>query len=230
VDDKHEIIVGIEVINDENDTQSLVPMIEEVKATLSKAAEVTIADSGYATSEQIAEADARHYKVLLNLTEKSNISVSPRESEPFHSSNFKYDETKDLFVCPESKELKYMEREKSRNKKYYIRKYKCNNFKECPSRWECSTSKGGRKVKLNPFYKEIKKQQEYQQIESNKEKLRKRKGLIEPVFGIIKEAHNFRRFTAKGLENAKTQWSAICTTINLKRMYGLWAIRKIKLT
>jgi len=61
------------------------------------------------------------------------------------------------------------------------------------------------------------------------EMLRKRKAMIEPVFGIIKEAHGFRRFTVKGLENAKAQWSLMCTTINLKRMYRLWSKGKIKL-
>lgn len=230
VDDKHGILVGADVINDENDTQSLVPMIDEVKDTLSTVAEITLADSGYATAEQIAEADSKEYKVLLNLTEKSNISVSPRKDEPFHHSNFKYDESKDVFVCPMSKELKYKDREKYKNTKDYVRKYKCSSFKECSSRWECSKSKDGREVKLNPYYKAVQKQQEFQQIESNKEKLRRRKGLIEPVFGIIKQAHNFRRFTVKGLKNTKVQWSLICTTINLKRMYGLWLDGKIKLT
>ena len=51
----------------------------------------------------------------------------------------------------------------------------------------------------------------------------------EPVFGIIKEASGFRRFTYKGLENVKGQWSLICTTFNLKKMYGIWAKEKLKL-
>ncbi len=230
VDDKHQIIVGIDVINNENDAESLAPMIDEVKETTSKTSEVTLADSGYATAEQLAEAEKNDYKVLLNLTEKSNISTSPRKDKPFHVSNFKYEESKDVMICPQSKELKYKETELSKNKKHKVRKYKCNEYESCPMRWECSKSKTGRIVKLNPFYKVIKKQIEYQELESSKEKLKRRKGLIEPIFGFIKEIDGFRRFTMKGKEKAKTQWSMICTTINLKKMHNLWAKGEIKFT
>ncbi len=230
VDDKQQIIVGIDVINDENDAESLVPMIDKVIETTSKTAEVTIADSGYATGEQLSEADEKEYKVLLNITERSNISTSPRKDKPFHASNFKYDESKDVMICPRSKELKYKETELSKNKKHKVKKYKCSEYASCPLRWECSKNKTGRTVKLNPFYKTIEKQRQYQELESSKEKLNRRKGLIEPIFGFIKEIEGFRRFTVKGKEKAKTQWSMMCTTINLKKMYNLWAKGEIKFT
>ena len=230
VDDKNQIIVGIDVINNENDAESLVPMIDKVKETTSKTSEITLADSGYATAEQLSDAEEKEYKVLLNITDKSNISRSPRKDKPFHISNFKYDESKDVMICPQSKELKYIETEKSKNKRYRIRKYKCSDYESCPLRWECSKNKTGRTVKLNPFYKIIQKQIEYQQLESSKEKLKRRKALIEPIFGFIKEIDGFRRFTVKGIEKAKTQWSMICTTINLKKMYKLWSKGEIKFT
>ena len=230
VDSKHQIIVGIDVINNENDAESLCPMIDKVNETTSKKAKVTLADSGYATGEQIAEAEEKKYKVLLNITEKSNISTSPRKDKPFHVSNFKYEESKDVMICPESKELKYEQTIKSKNKKHKLRKYKCSQYESCQFRWECSQSKTGRSVKLNPFYQAIRKQIEYQELESNKEKLKKRKGLIEPIFGLIKEIDGFRRFTVKGKEKAKTQWSMICTAVNLKKMYKLWLDGKVKFT
>lgn len=230
VDDKNQILVGIDLINNENDAESLVPMIDEVKSTTEKTAEVTLADSGYATSEQISEASEKKYKVLLNITEKSNISTGPRKDLPYHASNFKYNEDKDVLICPELKELKFLETDNSKNKKYKIRKYKCKDFEECPNRWECSTSKTGRVVKLNPFRKVVQKQIEYQELEENKEKLKRRKALIEPIFALIKEIDGFRRFTFFGKEGAKTQWSMICTAVNLKKMYKFWAGGKIKFT
>ena len=230
VDDKHQILVGIDLINNENDAESLVPMIDEVKETTSKIPEVTLADSGYATAEQLSDASIKEYKVLLNITEKSNISTGPRKDKPFHASNFKYDENKDVMICPELKELKFFEIDSSKNKRYKVRKYKCKDYEDCPKRWDCSNSKTGREVKLNPFYKIIEKQIEYQELEVNKEKLKRRKALIEPIFALIKEIDGFRRFTVKGLENAKTQWSMICTSVNLKKMYKFWANGEIKFT
>ena len=216
VDDKHQIIVGIDVINNENDAESLLPMVDKVLEKTQKTADFPIADSGYATGEQLSDADEKKYKVLLNITERSNISTSPGKDKPFHVSNFKYDDSKDVMICPQSKELKYKETDLSRNKKHKIRKFKCSEYAGCPLRWECSKNKTGRTVKLNPYYKIIEKQRQYQELESNKEKLKRRKGLIEPIFGFKKEIEGFRRFTVKGKEKAKTQWSMICTAINLK--------------
>jgi len=230
VDDKHQILVGIDLINNENDAESLIPMIDEVKEATSKTPEITLADSGYATAEQLSEASIREYKVLLNITEKSNIPTGPRKDKPYHASNFKYDENKDVMICPESKELKFFEIDSSKNKRYKERKYKCKDYEGCPMRWECSNSKTGREVKLNPFYKIIQKQIEYQELEANKEKLKRRKALIEPIFALVKEIDGFRRFTVKGIEKAKTQWFMICTTVNLKKMYKFWAKGEIKFT
>lgn len=230
VDSKHQIIVGIDVINKETDTESLVPMIEIVKESTLTKAETTIADAGYATGEQIHQSHEKGHSVLLNLTPKSNISTEPRNDQPYHSSNFKYDKDRDVMICPKLKELKYYVTVVSQNKRHKVRKYKCNQYKNCEDRWECSKSKDGRKVKLNPFSEAIEKQKLDQLKTESIKKLKRRKGLIEPIFGYIKEINGFRRFTMKGLENAKTQWSMMCTTINLQKMHKIWAGEVIKFT
>jgi len=47
----------------------------------------------------------------------------------------------------------------------------------------------------------------------------KRKGVVEPVFGIIKEVLKFRRFLLRGLKKAKGEWTLACMAYNLKRMH-----------
>jgi hypothetical protein len=59
--------------------------------------------------------------------------------------------------------------------------------------------------------------------------LRKRKAIVEHIFGEIKEAMGFRRFTVNGLEGVRTQWSLLCTVLNLKKMYRWWAKGKLVL-
>lgn len=46
--------------------------------------------------------------------------------------------------------------------------------------------------------------------------------IIEPVFGHIKHAMGFRRWTVGGLEAVRTQWSLLCTTVNLKKLHKFW--------
>ncbi len=47
----------------------------------------------------------------------------------------------------------------------------------------------------------------------------KRKGTVEPVFGQIKEVRGLRRFLLRGLEDVQAEWSLICTTHNLLKLF-----------
>jgi hypothetical protein len=47
----------------------------------------------------------------------------------------------------------------------------------------------------------------------------KRKETVEPVFGQIKEARGLRRFRLRGLGSVQAEWSLICTTHNLLKLF-----------
>lgn len=47
----------------------------------------------------------------------------------------------------------------------------------------------------------------------------KRKAMIEPVFGQIKEARHIRRFLLRGLAQVRAEWRLICATHNLLKLY-----------
>jgi len=55
--------------------------------------------------------------------------------------------------------------------------------------------------------------------ERGKTEYAKRKGIVEPVFGQIKAVRGFRQLLRRGLEAARTEWSFICTTHNLLKLY-----------
>ena len=48
-----------------------------------------------------------------------------------------------------------------------------------------------------------------------------RKQTVEPVFGIIKEVMGFRRFLLRGRERVSLEWTLVCVSYNLKRMFVL---------
>ena len=47
----------------------------------------------------------------------------------------------------------------------------------------------------------------------------RRKVIVEPVFGQIKEARGFRRFLLRGLDNIRGEWRLVCLTHNLLKMW-----------
>jgi transposase len=47
----------------------------------------------------------------------------------------------------------------------------------------------------------------------------RRKCIVEPVFGQIKEARRFRRFSMRGLAKVKHEWTLVCLTHNLLKLF-----------
>ena len=47
----------------------------------------------------------------------------------------------------------------------------------------------------------------------------RRKVIVEPVFGQIKEARGFRRFLLRGLANIRGEWRLVCLTHNLLKIW-----------
>ena len=48
-----------------------------------------------------------------------------------------------------------------------------------------------------------------------------RKGIVEPVFGQIKQVRGFRQFLLRGVEKVQGEWSLVCTTHNILKLYRL---------
>jgi hypothetical protein len=47
----------------------------------------------------------------------------------------------------------------------------------------------------------------------------RRKVIVEPVFGQIKEARGFRRFLLRGLDNIRGEWRLVCLTHNVLKIW-----------
>lgn len=47
----------------------------------------------------------------------------------------------------------------------------------------------------------------------------RRKAIVEPVFGQIKEARGFRRFSLRGLEAVQAEWLLVAAVHNLGKLF-----------
>lgn len=63
-----------------------------------------------------------------------------------------------------------------------------------------------------------------------REKYKHRQQTIEPVFGIIKEAMGFRRFSLRGQGKATLEWTLVCVSYNLRRLHRLATAQTSKIT
>lgn len=54
--------------------------------------------------------------------------------------------------------------------------------------------------------------------ERGRARYKKRKGVVEPVFGWVKQVLGFRAFSLRGLRKVAGEWSLVCLALNLRRM------------
>ena len=47
----------------------------------------------------------------------------------------------------------------------------------------------------------------------------RRKTIVEPPFGQIEQARGFRRFSLRGLAKVRTEWTFVCLTHNLLKLF-----------
>ena len=200
-------------------------MLEEVKTNLGQVAEETVADGGYKSSVSLGEAEQRGYSVLVNW----GGDASGREPGPYHKSRFRHQAEEDVVICPRGERLEFEGIKTNRGKRFVVRGYRCRNFRQCPVRAQCSRNRQGRLVEISPYEAAVAKQRANRRDPQKWKLLKKRKVIVEPVFGVIKQAWGFRRWTLRGLENVRTQWSMLCAAFNLQRMQKAWAAGEVVL-
>jgi len=220
VDSESGLIVAETVVNDEADNRQLVPMIEEVKSNLSAVAQETVADAGYYSPGQLAEAETKGFSVMVSIPGEPDKRWGKGE---FQKSNFIYDKERDVYVCPMGQNLTYDKTSRKSHGRYNIHLYRCCHYKECPRRCECSHRRGGRRIERGEHESAVEHQRKKQKEPFKRELLRKRKSIVEHIFAQIKQHQGLRRFSLRGLENVRTQWSMVCTVINLGKLHKLWA-------
>jgi hypothetical protein len=218
-DEKAGIVVAQTAGNAETDHEQLVPMLEEVKANLGEVAAETVAEGGYSTSQQLAEAEARGYEVLV----APGSETGGVKRGDYEAANFPHDPERDEVICPQGTRLKFTGLRKKGGKRGAVRRYQCTAYAQCPVRALCSRGRRGRRIEISPQRAALARQAAKRGDPVKQARLRQRKAIIEPVFATLKQAMGFRRWTVRGLENVRTQWALLCTAFNLKKIYQHWA-------
>ncbi len=146
---------------------------------------------------------------------KNKLSLADSERK-LVKADFDYDETTDTYSCPGHQTLRVVNRGKDGSRTYQGDVKKCNT---CPYKNRCCQSNKGQARTINTDDKEPLRQQMNNKMEKEESKAiyKKRKVIVEPVFGQIKNS-GFRGFSVRGKEKVAGEFSLVCATHNLKKM------------
>jgi len=218
-----QVIVGADVIQEENDRQQLVPMVEQAEATLGGEVKEVIADSGYSSYdnyEYLSTTKKTGY-IPDQYFEKVKQGDYQSPESRYHKENFRYDEGRDVYICPEGKELPfYKERDSEEGvipRKQWI--YKGEDCDHCPVSGQCTKAKYRTiaREKREPLQEEMRRRL---LSEEGRQKYKKRLYWVEPVFGHFKYNLGFKSFLLRGLEKVRGEFKLMCIGYNLRKIFS----------
>jgi len=218
VDEDNQIIVGQHLTQNANDKQEVEPALEEIKETTGDLPDKMSLDNGYMSGENLEAFDGKGINVYIatGKGEKKDQRAIEESNRKINKSDFSYDEDRDCFVCPAGKPLELKSVNSDGKKVYQAVKAECDT---CPYRARCCGSKRGNSRTISTDDKEPLRQKMNKKMEqeSSKEIYKKRKKIVEPVFGQIKN-NGFRGFSLRGYEKGSGEFSLACTVHNFKKI------------
>lgn len=218
VDEDNQIIIAQHLSQNANDKKEIEPAIKKIEGTTGTLPSKLSADNGYMSGDNlealgVAGLDAY---VATNKGEKRNKTPLDDSKRNLTKTDFIYNEQNDSFTCPGDQTLG-LKSESKDGKKIYQGSF--NVCADCDYKSRCCNSSKGKARTINTDDKESLRQQmnEKMEEETSKEIYRKRKVIVEPVFGQIKNI-GFRGFSVRGYKKTSGEFSLMCTVHNIKKI------------
>jgi len=142
---------------------------------------IAVGDTKYGTVTNIVGLEQDGLKAYLPTTDFS-------ERTGFYpAERFQYDAKRDLYTCPQGKELPLHSRRKSEQQLIYRAVATVCNA--CPVKAECTDSQSGRHIFRSFFQSYLDRAKAYRETDAYQKALRKRQVWVEPLFGEAKQWH-----------------------------------------
>ena len=232
VDAKHKLIAAEDVTNDVTDFQQLANVALEAKTNLAlKQAEV-VADAGYYNAAEVSRCAEEGITAYVP---KADTSANTARGL-YGKSRFRYDEQKDVYVCPAGAELthRFNTYELGRELRYY----RASGCKGCALKPQCTRNQANRTITREANEGLMEAMAARMKAQPWKFKLRKE--LAEHPFGTtrlgvasgaawVKRWFGYTHFLLKGLVKVRTEWSLTTLAYNLKRVLNLVSFEKLML-
>jgi len=213
------LITAVDIGSDSDDHPQLMPMIEESERnTGGGEGTTTLADAGYHSGANLSACESEGYQVLMPEVQDR------KRSSAYHKDKFVYQPEPDTYQCPEGQQLRYKDTF-THSHGYQVIRYQAEgeDCRACPAFGKCTKSNRGRTIQMGTYEPLLQEHRALMATDEAKRLYRRRKTLVEPVFGLLKECHGARRLHLRGQSNVLSEWSLIGTAFNLKSLHKIWS-------
>jgi len=221
VDAKHKLIADFKVTCKPNDLGQLAPMALRAKRLFGNKTFEVLADKGYYQAQDLQKCTEKG--ITLYVTKQTHANTT--KDQAFYSDQFKYNKTKNTYLCPAGKELHY---HRIRKKDGKIIGYEYRNddaCKDCKFKARCTRAQKGRSI-----FRHVKQDlldRIDTQTKKNFKKYKLRQMIVEHPFGTIKRGWGAYYFLTKRKVSVSAEISLSFLAYNLKRVINILGTEEI---
>lgn len=208
---KAQIITAVEVRPaTEGDAQAVVPLLTKHRLKLGRSPREMVADAGYASDAS--------WNACLDLGIQPTIAMRPvlNRSGGLNPDQFTYVPERDLYICPEGKELGH--KTLAFEKRRVVYRPKKGTCRDCPLKARCAPGRGDRSITRRWEIERYEAMKMHLQKRRSRLLLRRRKTVSERVFAHAKEQHGFGRAQFRGRVKMQIQALLTASAMNLKQL------------
>lgn len=213
------LITAAAVTTEPEDHGQLAPMLEQAARETGSRAAISLADAGYHSGENLR---ATAEQLVL-------MPEARTPSGPYHKARFAYDPMRDVFRCPEGQTL-HLSAEIQRTDGEVSWRYRAGGkvCRACPAFGVCTTdARQGRGIEIGPSEGLLAQHRALMATDEAQRIYARRKVVVEPVFGIVKEQQGVRRFLLRGRAAVEAEWRLLGAAFNLRTLARLWQERPV---
>jgi transposase len=229
VDAASGVIVAAELTNTAPDVghlPGLVGRVRELRAVVALPtddATTVSADAGYFSTDNIAE-DGDGIDLLIAAGRDDPATAAVPEGGVWPVDVFGYDAAGDVWVCPAGKLLTRQRtplgaRGRPAKDRYHADAIDCG---ACASRARCLKPGQDHRVLVTQRSRQTGAMRWKMRQPANRHRYARRKVIVEPVFGQMKENRSFSTLSLRGLRLAKAEYLLACLAHNLGKLLRVW--------
>ena len=221
VDAKHKLIADFKVTQKPNDLGQLAPMALRARRLFGNKTFEVLADKGYYQAKDLEKCSKKG--ITLYVTKQTHANTT--KDQAFYSDQFKYDKSKNVYLCPAGKELHY---HRIRKKDGKIIGYEYRNdeaCKDCKFKARCTRAQKGRSI-----FRHVKQDlldRIDTQTKRNFKKYKLRQMIVEHPFGTIKRGWGAYYFLTRRKVSVSAEISLSFLAYNLKRVINILGTEEI---